>query len=190
MTLPVTAYGHPTLRRKAEEITKDYPDLQQFIDDMFDTMHESYGVGLAAPQVDRSIRLFVIDGTPYGEDIPEAKDFKEAFINPKIVEEDGEEWVYNEGCLSIPNLREDVSRKPRVRLQYYDRDWNFIDKWFDSVPARIIQHEYDHLEGIMFVDRINPLRKIMLKKKLSDITEGRIDVDYRMKFTRLRKKKR
>jgi peptide deformylase len=182
MILPITAYGHPVLKKKAVEITRDYPELDKLIADMHETMYYAHGVGLAAPQVNLGIRLFIIDGTPYGEDMPEAANFKEVFINPLIVEEEGEEWVYNEGCLSVPNIREDISRKPRIRVQYYDLAWNFHDKWFDGVPARIIQHEYDHIEGSIFIERASPLRKVMLRKRLQDISEGRIDVDYKMIF--------
>ncbi len=189
MVLPITAYGHPTLRKVAEEIDKDYPDLQQLVNDMYETMYATHGVGLAAPQVNLPIRLMVMDATPYSEEDPAAKDFKRVLINPKIVEESGEEWTFNEGCLSIPDIREDVVRKPSIRIQYYDEDWQFHDEIYNGVMGRIIQHEYDHLEGVLFVDRISSIRKMLLKRKLADISKGEIDVDYKMIFP-LKKKGR
>lgn len=186
--MPIVAYGHPTLRKKAEVIDKDYPDLQQFIADMFETMYASNGVGLAAPQVNRSIRLFVIDATPYAEDFPGETNLKRVFINPRVVEERGEEWSFNEGCLSIPDIREDVLRKTELRIQYYDEHFNYHDEVISGVLARVMQHEYDHLEGVLFVDRINPLRKIMLKRKLTDITKGLVKTDYRMIFPLAKKR--
>ena len=142
----------------------------------------SSGVGLAAPQVDLSIRLLVIDATPYSEDFPETKDFKKVMINAHIIEETGAEWAFNEGCLSVPDIREDILRKPKIRIQYCDENFNQFEKEFDGVAARIIQHEYDHLEGILFVERLAPLKKMLLKRRLTDITKGNIKVDYRMKF--------
>jgi len=188
MILPVLAYGHPALRKVADDIDKDYPGLDQFIVDMFETMYSSNGVGLAAPQVNRSIRLFVIDATPYAEDFPGETDLKRVFINARIVEESGEEWAFNEGCLSIPQIREDVVRKSELRIQYYDENFNFRDERLKGVFARVIQHEYDHLDGILFVDLINPLRKMMLKRKLSEITKGIVKTDYKMIFPLAKKK--
>jgi len=188
MILPVLAYGHPALRKVADDIDKDYPGLDQFIADMFETMYSSNGVGLAAPQVNRSIRLFVIDATPYAEDFPGETDLKRVFINARIVEESGEEWAFNEGCLSIPQIREDVVRKSELRIQYYDENFNFRDERLKGVFARVIQHEYDHLDGILFVDLINPLRKMMLKRKLSEITKGIVKTDYKMIFPLAKKK--
>ncbi|WP_062038515.1 peptide deformylase [Lentimicrobium saccharophilum] len=188
MIMPIVAYGHPTLRKKAVDIDKDYPGLQQFIADMFETMYASNGVGLAAPQVNRSIRLFVIDATPYAEDFPGETNLKRVFINPRIIEEKGEEWSFNEGCLSIPEIREDVLRKTELHMQYYDEHFNYHDEVISGVLARVMQHEYDHLEGILFVDRINPLRRIMLKRKLTDITKGLVKTDYRMIFPLAKKK--
>jgi peptide deformylase len=182
MVLPITAYGHPTLKRVAEDIEPEYPKLKQLIDDMFETMYATSGVGLAAPQVNLPIRLIVMDATAYAEEDPQAKDFKKVLINPEIIEETGEEWVFNEGCLSVPDIREDVSRKPKIRIQYYDENWKFHDETYDSVMGRIIQHEYDHLEGIMFVDRLSNIRKMLLKRKLMDISRGNIDVKYKMIF--------
>ncbi|MBK6965429.1 MAG: peptide deformylase [Bacteroidales bacterium] len=188
MILPVLAYGHPALRKIAIDIDKDYPDLDQFIADMFETMYSSNGVGLAAPQVNRSIRLFVIDATPYADDFPGETDLKRVFINAHIVEESGEEWAFNEGCLSIPQIREDVVRKSELRIQYYDENFNFRDERLKGVFARVIQHEYDHLDGILFVDLINPLRKMLLKRKLSEITKGIVKTDYKMVFPLAKKK--
>jgi len=188
MILPVVAFGHPTLRKTAADIDKDYPGLDQFIADMFETMYASNGVGLAAPQVNRSIRLFVIDATPYADDFPGETDLKKVFINARIVEETGEEWVFNEGCLSIPEIREDVMRKPELRIQYYDENFNFHDDRIKGVLARVIQHEYDHLDGVLFVDLINPLRKMMLKRKLNDISKGLIKTDYKMIYPLAKRK--
>lgn len=188
MILPVVAFGHPILRKVAVDIDKDYPGLEQFIADMFETMYVSNGVGLAAPQVNRSIRLFIIDATPFAEDFPGETDLKRVFINARIVEESGEEWTFNEGCLSIPEIREDVLRKPEIRIQYYDENFVFHDQRISGVLARVIQHEYDHLDGVLFVDLINPLRKMMLKRKLNDITKGLISTDYKMIYPLARKK--
>jgi len=190
MILPVTAYGHPILKKIANDIDKDYPDMKELIDNMYETMYVSNGVGLAAPQVNLSIRLFVVDASPFAEDVPEAKDFKRAFINPIITEESGKEWMFNEGCLSVPDIREDVLRKPKIHIQYYDENFEFHDEQYDKVMARIIQHEYDHLEGIMFVDRISNIRKILLKRRLLDITKGNIKVNYKMIFPNKKKGKR
>jgi len=182
MILPVVAFGHPNLRKVSVDITSEYPGLQQLITDMWETMYFSSGVGLAAPQINKQIRLFVIDATPYEKDNPETKDFKKVFINPKIIEEIGDEWAFSEGCLSIPDIHEDVMRKPEVRLSYYDEQFVQHDEWFSEMPARIIQHEYDHLEGILFVDKIHPLRKIMVKRKLQDIWKGITEAKYKMIF--------
>ncbi len=188
MILPVLAFGHPSLRKVAESIDKDYPGLEQFIADMFETMYASNGVGLAAPQVNKNIRLFVIDTTPYEEDYPAEQSMKRVFINPEIVEETGAEWAFNEGCLSIPEIREDVMRRPDVRINYYDENFEYHEELISGTLARVIQHEYDHLEGILFVDRINPLRRMMLKRKLSDISKGIVKTDYKMIFPNLKKK--
>lgn len=190
MILPIVAYGHPTLRKVAAEIDPGYPGLKELIDNMFETMYASEGVGLAAPQVNRPVRLFIIDASPYGNDKPELKDFKKVFINPRIVEETGEPWVFNEGCLSLPDIREDISRLPRVRIQYNDEHFNVCDEVYEGIAARIIQHEYDHLEATLLVDRVSPLRKILLKRKLNDISTGNIDVSYKMIFPATKKKAR
>jgi len=187
MILPIVAYGDPVLKKVAIDITPDYPDLDKLILDMFDTMYNAKGVGLAAPQIGKSIRLFVIDASPFAEDAEteeEAamKDFKKVFINARILEEDGSEWKYNEGCLSIPKIREDVSRKEVVHVRYFDENFKQHEETYDGMAARIIQHEYDHIEGKLFTDRIGPLRRRLLKSKLDDISKGRIEVEYKMRF--------
>lgn len=179
MTYPIVVYGHAVLKKVAADIEEDNPDLQMLIYDLFDTMYHSEGLGLAAPQIGKSIRLFVIDGAPVAEDEPELAGFKKAFINAHIVEKSGEKVPMNEGCLSIPNLREEVKRESHIRIQYLDENRQYHDDVFNGYKARIIQHEYDHLEGILFVDRINPLRKRLLKGKLTDISKGKFEVDYK-----------
>jgi peptide deformylase len=188
--LPITAYGHPTLRKKGEEITKDYPDLQQLIADMFETMYESHGVGLAAQQINRAIRLFVIDAEPFAEEYPEAKGFKKVFINAQIVDQEGEEWDFEEGCLSIPQINEIVTRKPVIYLDYYDENFEFHEaEKFEGVVARVIQHEYDHTDGILFTDRIPAFKKVLLKRKLNDISTGKTQPGYKMIYPRKKKKR-
>jgi len=188
MILPIVAYGHPILRRISQEIDEDYPDLTQLIEDMFETMYSSEGVGLAAPQVNRSIRLFMVDASPFADENPELENFRKVFINPYIIDEEGEEWPFKEGCLSIPEIREEVIRKPKIRIEYYDKEFNFHEETYEGIPARIIQHEYDHLEGIMFVDKVNSLRKVLLRRKLNDISSGKIDVKYKMIFPKSKKR--
>lgn len=180
MILPIVAYGDPVLKKRAADIEKSYPDILGLISNMFDTMYESNGVGLAAPQIGLSIRLFVIDGSPFEED--EVKDFKQVFINAVIKEEKGDDWKFNEGCLSIPGVREDVIRKKILHIEYLDENWKQHKRTFSGLSARIIQHEYDHIEGILFTDRISPFRKRILKNKLIDISKGIVDVDYKMRF--------
>lgn len=182
MILPIVAYGDPVLKKKGLSIDENYPDLQQLIDDMFETMDNACGVGLAAPQIGKSIRLFIVDATPFAEKNPDLSDFVQVFINPEIVEETGDEWLFNEGCLSIPGIREDVLRKPTILVRYYDEDFEYYEEEFTGIAARIIQHEYDHIEGKLFVERINTLKKALIKGKLSDITKGNIDCDYKMRF--------
>jgi peptide deformylase len=189
MILPIIGYGDPVLRKKGEEIPKDYPELKQLVDNMFDTMYNAYGVGLAAPQVGLAIRLFVVDTTPFSEDDDLTKEeqdklkgFKKAFINPVIVKEEGEEWGFNEGCLSIPEVREDVYRKEKITIEYYDEDFNKHTDVYDGLIARVIQHEYDHIEGILFTDKISSLKKRLIQKKLQNIMEGKTRPDYKMKF--------
>lgn len=190
MVLPVTAYGHPVLRKVAEEINKDYSGLDEFIQNMWDTMYYSEGVGLAAPQVNKSIRIFIIDASRYGEKIEDVKDFRRAFINPVIKERMGDDELLEEGCLSIPNIHEEVERPESVHVQYYDEEWNFHDEKYSGMPARIIQHEYDHLQGILFTDHLSNMRKTMLRSKLSNISKGKIDVGYKMIFPFQKKAKK
>lgn len=182
MILPIVAYGTPVLKQVGKPIDEDYPKLEELIENMFETMYEANGVGLAAPQIGKSIRLFIVDGSPFEEDEPDMKDFQKVFINPEILSEEGVEWDFNEGCLSIPNIREDVSRKPKIRIRYQDEDFETVEEEYEGVKARIIQHEYDHIEGILFTDYLSPLKKRILKRKLVDITKGNVRVDYRMKF--------
>ena len=182
MILPIVAYGDPVLKKEAEEIDQDYPFLQDLIDNMFETMYNAEGVGLAAPQIGKSIRLFVIDASPFEEEEPALNGFKKVFINPIILEEEGKEWSFNEGCLSIPGIREDVSRKPKITIEYYDREFNLLEETYDGLAARIIQHEYDHIEGILFTDLINPLKRRLLKSKLNNISKGNVRVSYKMRF--------
>ena len=179
MIYPIVVYGHPILRKVAAEIYKDYPDLSQLIADLFETMYYSEGLGLAAPQIGKSIRIFVIDGKPAAEDDPSLADFKRAFINPHITERSGETLPMTEGCLSIPNLREEVMREAHVKINYYDENWQFHDEVFEGYKARIIQHEYDHLDGILFTDKISPLRRRLLKGKLTAISKGNFEADYK-----------
>jgi len=189
MILPIIGYGDPVLRRVGAEITPDYPNLKEIIANMYDTMYNAYGVGLAAPQVGMPIRLFVIDTTPFSddEDLSEADQkkmngFKRTFINATILKEEGEEWSFNEGCLSIPDVREDVYRNPVVTIEYCEEDFVMKTEVFDGLIARVIQHEYDHIEGILFTDKISSLKKRLIQKKLKNITEGKTFQEYRMKF--------
>ncbi len=182
MILPIVAYGDPVLKKVAEEIDGDYPGLEKLIADMYETMYSSKGVGLAAPQINKSIRLFIIDASPFADEYPEMEGWKKTFINPRILEEEGEEWDFNEGCLSIPGIREDVERKPELILEYEDENFELHEEKFDGVVARVIQHEYDHLEGVLFTDHLSPLKKRLLKGKLNDISKGIVDVNYKMKF--------
>lgn len=190
MILPVVAYGHPVLKRVAVDVPAGFPDLAGFIQNMWDTMYQSDGVGLAAPQVNQSLRLFVIDATAFAEHYPEAADFKKVFINAKIYQEEGEEFSFNEGCLSFPGLREDVFRKPVIWIRYLDENLQAHDEKYEGVVARIIQHEYDHIEGIVFVDRISSLKKMLIKGRLNDISKGKVDVSYRMLFPQIKKGRR
>jgi peptide deformylase len=189
MILPIVGYGDPVLRKRGEEIAPEHPNLKETIANMYETMYNAYGVGLAAPQVGLSIRLFVIDTTPFGddEDLPieeqvQLKGFKRTFINAKILKEEGELWSFNEGCLSIPDVREDVYRNEKITIEYYDENFNLKSEAFDGLVARVIQHEYDHIEGILFTDLISSLKKQLIKKKLQNIMEGKSKPDYRMKF--------
>jgi len=197
MILPIVAYGDPVLKKKATDITKDYPKLKELIANMYETMYGSFGVGLAAPQIGLSIRMFIVDATPFADDeevMSKAesdflKSFKHTFINPVILEEFGDEWAFNEGCLSIPDVREDVFRKPNIKVEYFDEDFNKQTMALDGLAARVFQHEYDHIEGILFTDHLSALKKRLIKGKLTNISKGKINVDYRMKFPLMKKKR-
>ncbi|MDP2176116.1 MAG: peptide deformylase [Bacteroidota bacterium] len=182
MILPIYAYGCPVLRKKGEDISPDYPNLKEIIDNMYETMYNSSGIGLAAPQVGIPIRLFIIDGSPIEDINPPG--FKQTFINPQIIKEWGEEWKYEEGCLSIPTIRENVSRKPELTIRFLDENFVEHEKTYDGMAARIIQHEYDHIEGKLFVDHISPLKRNLIKSKLNNISLGKVNHDYKMKFVK------
>ena len=192
MVLPIVAYGNPVLRKVGVDITSGYPGLKKLIEDMWETLYNSKGVGLAAPQVDKDIRLFIVDSVQVIENLdvdekdlyPGDEGYKGVFINARIAETEGEEWPYNEGCLSIPKIREDIFRRERVTIHFLDE--NFVDhtKTFIGVTARIILHEYDHIEGKLFIDYLKPLKKSLLKRKLSDISKGKVSVDYKMAFNK------
>jgi peptide deformylase len=180
MIYPIVVYGDPVLRQRAKDV-EEGTDLKPLIQDMFETMYGAQGVGLAAPQIGKSIRLFIVDGSVI-EDDETLQDFKKAFINPEMLEELGDEWEYEEGCLSIPNIRENVSRNEKLRIRYFDEDWNQHEEEYSGRKARIIQHEYDHIEGKLFIDYLTPLKKRLLKSKLSDISKGKVETDYRIKY--------
>lgn len=189
MILPVVAYGDPVLKKKAKEITSEYPEFKKFMTDMWETMYNAHGVGLAAPQVGRSVRVFIVDASPFAQDEDQSpkqqkvlSEFKKAFINPVIIEETGEEWAFNEGCLSIPDVREDVYRKENVTIQYLDEDFNEHTETYTGLAARVIQHEYDHIEGVLFTDKLSSLKKRIIKGKLTNISKGKVNADYRMRF--------
>lgn len=183
MLLPIYAYGQPVLKKVAVDITPDYPNLTQLINNMWDTMYEAHGVGLAAPQIGHSIRLFIIDSEQIEkEDNLDHVGFKKVFINAHKIEESGEKWGYEEGCLSIPNIRSEVMRKPFLKLRYLDE--NFVEhiETFDGINARVIQHEYDHTEGVLFTDYMSPVKRTLIKNKLENIRKGKVNADYKMKF--------
>lgn len=190
MILPIVAYGHPVLRKVAEDITPEYPQLDKFIEDMWETMYASNGVGLAAPQVNRSIRLFTVDTEQMfrtmdeeeQSEFPDGPGFKGVFINAHIVELEGDEWSYNEGCLSIPKIREDIFRNETVTLNYQDEHFQLHTQTFNGLTARVILHEYDHIEGKLFIDHISPLKRKLMKGRLNDISKGKISIDYKMMF--------
>lgn len=190
MILPIVAYGSPILRKVCSEISVDYPDLDKLLADMWETMYNSNGVGLAAPQINKEIRLFVMDSEQIfanqeedeKDDFPDAPGYKGVFINAHIIELNGAEWSYNEGCLSIPKIREDVFRDEEVTIEFYDENFTLHTKTFNGITARVILHEYDHIEGKLFIDYIKPLKRKLLQRKLTDITKGNINVDYRMVF--------
>ena len=189
MIIPIYGYGEPVLRKVADEVASDYPNLKDIISNMYETMYNAYGVGLAAPQIGMAIRIFTIDTTPFSEDKDlsnqeqeQLKNFKKTFINAKILKEEGEEWSFNEGCLSIPDVREDVYRQERITIEYCEEDFVMKTEVYDGLIARVIQHEYDHIEGILFTDKISSLKKTLIKKKLQNIMDGKTFPDYRMKF--------
>ncbi len=194
MTLPIIAYGDPVLRKVGEDIDKNYPNLKELISNMWETMYNASGVGLAAPQIGLPIRLFVVDTTPFSDDEDLTKEeqkqlngFKQVFINAHMEEESGEEWPFNEGCLSIPDIREDVNRKERIKITYLDDTFKEHVEIYDGLLARVIQHEYDHIEGILFTDKLSSLKKRLLKGRLANISKGKINVDYRMRFPNQKK---
>lgn len=196
MILPIVAYGDAVLKKEAKEIDKDYPKLNELIENMYETMYGAYGVGLAAPQVGLPIRLFLVDTEPFSddEDLSEKdreqmKSFKKTFINAQILEEEGDEWAFNEGCLSIPDVREDVFRKPKIKIQYQDENFETHVEEYDGLIARVIQHEYDHIEGILFTDKLSSFKKRLIKGKLTNISKGKIRIDYKMRFPAMSKKR-
>ncbi len=196
MILPIVAYGDVVLKKMGTPITQDYPNLDTLIENMFETMYNALGVGLAAPQIGLPIRLFVIDTSPFSEDddLTEEerntlKDFKKVFINAKIINEEGDEWAFNEGCLSIPDVREDVFRQPKLTIEYVDENFKKHSEEFEGLIARVIQHEYDHIDGILFTDRLSAFKKRLIKSRLTNISKGKINVDYRMRFPDQKKKR-
>ncbi|WP_422348589.1 peptide deformylase [Flagellimonas sp.] len=194
MILPIVAYGDPVLRKVAKEINDEYPKLSELIANMWETMYNAHGVGLAAPQVGLPIRMFMVDTTPFADDEEldpqeqEAlKGFKKIFINATIEDETGEEWDFNEGCLSIPDIREDVKRKPQLTISYVDENFKEHTETYDGLLARVIQHEYDHIQGVLFTDKLSSLKKRLLKSRLDKISKGKISVDYKMRFPNIKK---
>lgn len=194
MTLPIVAYGDPVLRKVGMDIDQDYPNLKELLENMWETMYKANGVGLAAPQVGLPIRLFLVDTTPFAEDEELSQEeqkaldgFKKVFINAYIEEESGDNWAFNEGCLSIPDIREDVTRKDTITIRYQDENFKSHKETYDGLLARVIQHEYDHIEGILFTDKLSSLKKRLLKGRLTNISKGKIDVDYKMRFPAIKK---
>ncbi|MGY8967813.1 MAG: peptide deformylase [Flavobacteriales bacterium] len=195
MILPIVAYGTPVLKKKGKDITPEYPAFEQLLENMWETMYEANGVGLAAPQVGIAIRLFIVDASPFADDDELTEEeqkqltgFKKVFINPQI-EESGEEWAFNEGCLSIPDIREDVYRQEEIQIRYWDENFKEHTEQYTGLAARVIQHEYDHIEGVLFTDKLSPLKKRLIKGKLNNIAKGNIDVDYKMRFPLASKKR-
>ena len=189
MILPIVAYGENILKTKAVNISSGYPELKKLINDMWETMYNANGVGIAAPQIGKSIRLFVIDASPFSEDkeisddeISTLKNFKKVFINPEIIDETGDEWNFMEGCLSIPNIREDIKRKEKITIKYYNESFEEIELDLEGLAARVVQHEYDHIEGVLFIDKLSALKKKLLKGKLNDISKGKIKTEYKMRY--------
>lgn len=195
MILPIVAYGDPVLRKMGEDIDQNYPDLEQLIENMWETMYKAHGVGLAAPQIGKAIRLFVIDASPFADDEEltdgerlELQNFKKVFINAEIVEETGDDWAFSEGCLSIPGINEDVFRAENVKIKYLDENFQEHTEVLDGLAARVFQHEYDHIDGVLFTDLLSGLKKRLIKKKLENITKGNVNAEYRMRFPKLKKK--
>lgn len=182
MILPIVSYGNPVLKKVAVDIQPDYPKLNELIDNMFETMYAAGGVGLAAPQVNLGIRLFTIDASPFDDEDPNARDFKKVFINAQILERKGEEVLFDEGCLSFPGLREDILRPSEIRIRYQNEHFEWFEEDYNGIIARIIQHEYDHIDGILMVDHFSSLKKMILKRKLKEISVGQVEVKYKMKF--------
>lgn len=196
MILPIVAYGDPVLKKKAKEITPEYPDFKELLENMFETMYGAHGVGLAAPQIGRAIRLFLVDTTPFADDenlSEEERDelgsFKKVFINAEILTEEGEEWPFSEGCLSIPGINEDVFRQPDITIRYQDENFKEHTETYSGLIARVIQHEYDHIEGILFTDKLSSLKKRLIKGKLTNISKGKCSADYRMRFPEASKRR-
>ena len=196
MILPIIAYGDPVLRKKAKAISAEYPNLEALITNMYETMYNAYGVGLAAPQIGLPIRIFLVDASPFAEDEAlsneeksQLKDFKQTFINAKILEESGDEWAFNEGCLSIPHVREDVFRKPKIKIEFQDENFDTYVEEYEGLIARVIQHEYDHIEGILFTDKLSSFKKRLIKGRLNNISKGKIKIDYKMRFPLMSRKR-
>ena len=196
MILPIVAYGDPVLKKKAKDISKDYPKLDELLFNMYETMYGAYGVGLAAPQIGLPIRIFLVDTEPFSDDESLSEDeketlknFKKTFINAKILEEEGDEWAFNEGCLSIPDVREDVFRKPKIKIQYQDENFETHIEEYDGLIARVIQHEYDHIEGVLFTDKLSSFKKRLIKGRLTNISKGKIKIDYKMRFPLMSRKR-
>jgi peptide deformylase len=196
MILPIVAYGDAVLKKKAKDIDKDYPKLDVLLENMYETMYGAYGVGLAAPQIGLPIRIFLVDTEPFAEDESfsleeqeELKNFKKTFINAQILEEEGDEWAFNEGCLSIPDVREDVFRQPKIKIQYQDENFETHVEEYDGLIARVIQHEYDHIEGILFTDKLSSFKKRLIKGRLTNISKGKIKIDYKMRFPAMSRKR-
>ncbi|MDO6812438.1 peptide deformylase [Tenacibaculum soleae] len=195
MILPIVAYGDPVLRKVGKEIDKDYPQLEKLIADMKETMYNAQGVGLAAPQIGKDIRLFLIDASPFAddEDLSEEdrevlKNFNRVFINAKIIKEEGDEWAFNEGCLSIPDVREDVFRQETITIEYQDENFESHTEVLGGLAARVFQHEYDHIDGVLFTDKLSSLKKRLIKKKLENIAKGKVNAGYRMRFPKVKRK--
>lgn len=196
MILPIVAYGDPVLRKLGKSIDKEYPALESLLKNMFETMYGAKGIGLAAPQIGLPIRIFIVDATPFKDDeeleLEERNflsTFKQVFINAQIIDETGDEWVFNEGCLSIPDVREDIFRNETIKIEYLDEKFEKHTKEFSGIAARIIQHEYDHIQGILFTDKLSSLKKRLIKGKLANISKGKIRIDYRMRFPDMKKKR-